>query len=495
MPDHQNNSTLPSSTDVLIVGAGPTGLALACALHSQGVDYVLVDRAASNAVHSRAAAVHARTLESLATIGAADALIERGRPGRSFTARDGERSVIHTPFDELDTPYPFVLAVPQQTTEEVLEERLVQLGGRVHRRTTVFALNELFPGMNALVSSEETGEVRALRARWVVGCDGVHSTVREQSGIPFTGHEKPHNFALIEFTMDWSGPEGEITFFFSPSGLLAVSRLEGDTYRAVALVDDDTPAPDERAVQALLESRGPSAAGAKVRELRMSSTWRVRHRLADTFGEGPVFLVGDAAHVHSPVGAQGMNTGLQDAFNLAWKLAAVARGEASPTLLRTYNAERRPMAQGLLAFAAQLHDISTMSDPDKIRMRNDVLGAAGQLPEVRAWLASRLAQLSVTYGGGEGPSPAVGDRMPPRPGMAPGLGWSLLVPSGAGLAAAEATAREIPVPVAVAEAAGLPHAVLVRPDGHVALTAPVALLAELPGRLREWLHRDRPTGV
>ncbi|GLV79342.1 FAD-dependent monooxygenase [Streptomyces hygroscopicus] len=495
MPDHQSNSTLPSSTDVLIVGAGPTGLALACALHSQGVDYVLVDRAASSAVHSRAAAVHARTLESLATIGAADALIAKGRPGRSFTARDGERSVIHTPFDELDTPYPFVLAVPQQTTEEVLEERLAELGGTVHRRTTLLALNELFPGMNALVSSEETGEVRALRARWVVGCDGLHSTVREQSGIPFVGHEKPHNFALIEFTMDWSGPEGEITFFFSPAGLLAVSHLQGETYRAVALVDDDTPAPDDAAVQALLDARGPSAAGAKVGEIRMSSIWRVRHRLADTFGEGPVFLVGDAAHVHSPVGAQGMNTGLQDAFNLAWKLAAVAKGEAGPELLRTYNAERRPMAQGLLAFAAQLHDISTMSDPEMIRMRNDVLNTVGQLPEVRAWLAGRLAQLSVSYGTGDGPSPAVGDRMPPRPGMATGLGWSLLLPPGAGLAAAEAAAREIPTSVAVTEADGLPHAVLVRPDGHVALTAPASLAAELPGRLREWLHRDWPTAA
>jgi 2-polyprenyl-6-methoxyphenol hydroxylase-like FAD-dependent oxidoreductase len=493
MPDSRRNSTLPSSTDVLIVGAGPTGLALAAALRVQGVDHVIIDRAASNAVHSRAAAVHARTLESLATIGAADALVALGRPGRSFTARDGERQVITTPFDELDTPYPFVLAVPQQTTEEVLEARLEELGGQVYRRHTLLDLGELFPGMNALVSNDETGEVRAVQARYVVGCDGLHSTVRSQMDIPFPGHARPHNFALIEFTMEWDGPEGEITFFFSPAGLLAVSHLQGETYRIVALVDDDTPAPDAAAVQHLLDTRGPSAAGAKVKDISMASTWRVLHRIADTFSKGPVFLVGDAAHVHSPVGAQGMNTGLQDAFNLAWKLSAVIKGEAAPELLHTYDSERRPMAQALLAFAAQLHDISTMSDPDSIRLRNDVLSAVGGIPQVRTWLASRLAQLSVTYGGSDGPKPAAGDRMAPRPGMAEGIGWSLVLPAGAGTPAVREAAQTSAVPIAVAEDGGLPHAVLVRPDGHVALTAPAAEAAELPARLADWLRHPWPT--
>ena len=493
MPDSRRNSKLPSSTDVLIVGAGPTGLALASALRVQGIDHVIIDRAASTAVHSRAAAVHARTLESLATIGAADALVSLGRPGRSFTARDGERQVLTTPFDELDTPYPFVLAVPQQTTEEVLEDRLGDLGGQVYRRHTLLGLDELFPGMNALVSDDETGEVRAVRARYVVGCDGLHSTVRKQMDIPFPGHDRPQNFALIEFTMEWSGPEGEITFFFSPAGLLAVSHLQGETYRIVALVDDDTPTPDVTAVQQLLDTRGPSAAGAKVKAISMASTWRVLHRIADTFGEGPVFLVGDAAHVHSPVGAQGMNTGLQDAFNLAWKLASVIDGTAAPDLLHTYNSERRPMAQALLAFAAQLHDISTMSDPDGIQLRNDVLSAVSRIPQVRTWLAARLAQLSVTYGGSDGPKPAVGDRMAPRPGMAEGIGWSLVLPPGADRVAVGEAAQSSPVPLAVAEDEGLPHAVLVRPDGHVALTAPAGEAAELPARLKDWLHHPWPS--
>ncbi|MFC4029888.1 FAD-dependent monooxygenase [Streptomyces polygonati] len=492
-PRPPDPGVLPSTTDVLIVGAGPTGLALACALRSQGIDHVVVDRAASTAVHSRAAAVHARTLESLATVGAADPLVAVGRPGRSFTARDGERKLLSTPFDELDTPYPFVLAVPQQTTEQVLERRLGELGGRVHRRHTLVDLTELWPGVNALLSDDESGEVRSIQARYVVGCDGLHSVVRQRAGIDFVGHDRPHNFALIEFTMDWAGPEGEISFFFSPAGLLAVSHLQGDIYRLVALVDDDTPTPDLATVQEIMDSRGPSAAGARVGELVMASTWRVRHRLADAFAKGPVFLVGDAAHVHSPVGAQGMNTGIQDAFNLAWKLAAVLDGTAHPDLLNTYEAERRPAAEGVLAFTSQLHDISTMSDPASVHLRNEVLAAAGALPEVSAWLAQRLAQLAGSYAGpAAGPKPRVGDRMPPRPGMADGLGWSLVLPAGADGLAVKRAAEAGPTPLAVAYDDSLPHAVVVRPDGHIALTAPAAEAAALPGRLADWLNRPRP---
>ncbi|MFG2052034.1 FAD-dependent monooxygenase [Micromonospora sp. NPDC048935] len=480
---------LPGRTDVLIVGGGPVGLALACALRTAGVDHVVVERRSAPAPYSRAAALHARTLESLAAVGVAEDMVARGRPGRAFAARDGEQVLLTTPFNELDTPFPFVLAIPQETTEQVLEARLNDLGGGVHRGHTVLDVRRQYPGSTVLVSDDDTGAVQAVQARYVVGCDGIHSTVRERVGIPFRGHDRPHNFALIEFVMDWSGPEGEISFFFSPEGLLAVSHLPGDRYRIVALVDDDTPTPDLAAVQEMLDLRGPSAAGAKVRSLEMVSTWQVRHRLADTFAEGPVFLVGDAAHVHSPVGAQGLNTGIQDALNLAWKLAAVLDGTASPGLLDTYDAERRPMAEGLLAFTAQLHDVSTMSDPASIHLRNTMLATLGRLPEFSSYLANRLAQLSVSYGGGAGtPKPAVGDRMPPRPGMAEGLGWSMLLPPDADLDAATRAAADSPTAISVAVSADLPHAVLVRPDGHVALTASAAAAADLPARLRTWLN-------
>jgi 2-polyprenyl-6-methoxyphenol hydroxylase-like FAD-dependent oxidoreductase len=484
--------TLPSTTDVLIVGGGPTGLALACALRTMNIDHVVVERSPGPAPNSRAAALHARTLESLATVGAADALVARGRAGREFAARDGERKLLSTPFNELDTPYPFVLAIPQETTEKVLESRLEEIGGGVYRGRSLLDLVIGHRGATALVSDDTTGDVRAIKAKYVVGCDGLHSTVRERTGIQFLGDDRPHNFALIEFVMDWSGPEGEISFFFSAAGLLAVSHLPGDLYRIVALIADDAPTPDLAGVQAILDARGPSAAGAVVRSLEMVSTWKVRHRLAEKFSEGPVFLVGDAAHVHSPVGAQGLNTGIQDALNLAWKLGAVLNGTAGPELLDTYDAERRPMAEGLLAFTAQLHNISTLSDPDSIHLRNEILANVGALPEFSAWLARRLAQLAISYGPDvKGPKPGVGDRMPPRPGMADGIGWSLLLPAGADVVAAKQTAADSATPITVSTVDDLPHAVLVRPDGHIALTAATADAAGLPGRLPDWLSALR----
>ncbi|MZG14814.1 hypothetical protein GTY44_15170 [Streptomyces sp. SID5914] len=173
----------------------------------------------------------------------------------------------------------------------------------------------------------------------------------------------------------------------------------------------------------------PQAGGAPSGRPARRRTTGVRRRSG---ARRPVFLVGDAARVHSAVGAQGMNTGIQDAFNLAWKLIAVLDGTADPELLDTYDAERRPVAQGVLAFTEQLHNVSTMSDQASIRLRNEILAAAGGVPEVSAWLANRLAQLAGTYAkDGSGPRPRVGDRMPLRPGMAEGIGCSLVLPDGA----------------------------------------------------------------
>ncbi|WP_327583540.1 FAD-dependent monooxygenase [Nonomuraea sp. NBC_00507] len=493
MPNSSVNNVLPGSTDVLIVGAAPVGLALACALRSLGVETVVIDRLSEPLVHTRAAAMQARTLESLATIGVDQELIARGKPTPTLTVRDGKHRLWTTPYAQLDTPYPYILVVPQPTTEAVLAERFAEMGGTVFRDHTLVNMWDQYPGMVATVASK-SGELRAIEARYVIGCDGMHSTVRQRMGIAWEGTERPQSFALTEVVMDWHGPDEGIVFFFSPEGLLVVAPLTGENrYRIVALESDSTPPQDLAGIQRLLETRGPADAGAVVHTIERTSKWRVGLRLAETFGEtGPVFLAGDAAHVYSPVGGQGMNTGIQDSINLAWKLAAVIDGSASPKLLETYTAERRPVADGLVTMTAQMTDISSILHPERLALRNHIFAAVGGLPEFPSWWARRLAQLEVDYGGGdpEGPQPTVGHRMPPRHGMAQGLAWSLMVPPDADVVAVKEATGQIKTPITVGTA-DLPHAVLVRPDGYVAMTAPAEDAASLPGRLPGWLQDPR----
>jgi 2-polyprenyl-6-methoxyphenol hydroxylase-like FAD-dependent oxidoreductase len=482
-------ATLPTRTEVLIVGGGPVGLTMACALGTLGVEHLVIDRAAAPAPHSRAATLHARTVETLAGIGVADELVDRGLRCGTFTIRDGGQVLVSVPFADLPSPYPFALTVPQDVTEAVLAGRLAALGGHLHREVALLDLYERHPGWVAVVAGVD-GVARVVHADWVIGCDGLHSTVRDRAGISFPGQDRDQSFLLAEADMDWRAPAAEVTtFHFSPAGLAVVALMPNGLHRVVAPVPNGTPAPRVADVQAVLDVRAPGGR-AVVRAVAAGSVWRVRERLAEVFRRGSLFLAGDAGHAHSPVGGQGLNTGVQDAVNLAWKLAAVRAGTAAPALLDTYEAERRPVAAALLAFAGQLTDVATMSRPDSIALRNEVLGAVGGLPAFTRWFGERLAQLSLAYPAPADPAtpghPGVGERMAPTAGMATGLGWSLVGPPGFDVPAVRAAAAASATPLAVTTA-DIPHAVLVRPDGHVAGTAPAGTAAALPARLARWL--------
>lgn len=306
---------LPERTDVVIVGAGPTGLSLACALAARGVAFVIVDRAAEGGHTSRAAVVHTRTLEVLEEIGVTHELVSRGVVVPHLTIRDRDRTLLSIPFGALPTLYPYTLMVPQHITEQVLNERLAALGGWVHRERTMTDLEIGADGATAVVSGPD-GASTQVRARYVVGCDGMHSVVREQAGIGFIGDRYAQSFVLADVQMDWPLARNEVQLFFSPAGLVVVAPLPEDRYRVVATLDHAPEHPGLDDVQDLLTARGPAAAPPKVRELVWSSRFSVHHRLAESYRRGPVFLAGDAAHVHSPAGGQGMNTGIQDAVTL-----------------------------------------------------------------------------------------------------------------------------------------------------------------------------------
>ncbi|HEY5882726.1 MAG TPA: FAD-dependent monooxygenase [Nakamurella sp.] len=372
-------TTAPTHTEVAIVGAGPTGLALAVTLASAGIDFVIVDRLAEGANTSRAAVVHARTLEVLAEVGVAEALIDRGIPITRFVVRDGSRRLITMPFDGLPTPYPYTLMVSQSETESVLLARLRALGHDVRRPYEVASVVQDADGVTLTMSTGQT-----LRAGYAVGADGMHSAVREASGIGFTGTAYGESFVLADVTMDWAPGPHEVSLTFGSAGLTVVAPLPGGRYRIVATVDDAPATPDLGFVQRLLDERAPGRG--TVTDLTWSSRFRVHHRVADHFRAGRLLLAGDAAHVHSPAGGQGMNTGIQDGYALG---TAFAAGH-----LDRYEAERRPVAQRVVAFADRMTRIATTRNRAVRGARNIALPLLGRLPTFRTRLATELAELN-----------------------------------------------------------------------------------------------------
>lgn len=382
-------NTLPTRTDVLIVGAGPAGLALATALAEQGVDAVLLDRAAEGANTSRAAVVHARTLEVLREIGVSEELVKRGITVPRFTVRDGDRILLTVDFDKLPTDFAYTLLVPQNITEQVLLDRLHALGGRVHRPHEVTVIDQHPTEVTA-----RTSEGGLISASYLVGTDGMHSTVRGQSGIGFTGDAYAQSFILADVRLDWSGPEEEVILYFDPHGVTVVAPLPGGHHRIVATVDDAPEHPSTADIQRLLDARGPRRHPATVTDLTWGSRFHVHHRLADRYRTGRLFLAGDAAHVHSPAGGQGMNTGIQDALNLAGKLTAVLRDGAPDTVLDAYETERRPIAADVVAFTDKLTRIATVDGAVLRTLRNSALRALDWVPAVHHTMAMNLSELA-----------------------------------------------------------------------------------------------------
>lgn len=371
-------------TDVLIVGAGPTGLTLAASLLLKGVRIALVDRQAEGANTSRAAAVNARTLEVLEGLDVTRRLLKEGIEAPRFTIRDGARILLPIDFSELATDYPFTLLVPQSTTERLLLGRVRELGGDVVRAKVLTNIAQDAAGATATFTDGDT-----IRARYVAGADGMHSTVREQAGIGFSGGSYEHSFVLADVRLTGDAPTDEVKLFWAAEGLTVVAPLPDGAFRIVAPVDDAPEEPSIGFVQDILDTRGPGDLG--VTEMVWGSRFRIHHRVADTYRAGRLVLAGDAAHVHSPAGGQGMNLGIQDAIALADALVT-ALDSGSEQTLDAYSAARRPIAQQVVTLTDRLTDLATL--PRVLRpLRNVFLGIVGRIPAARRTLAARLSGL------------------------------------------------------------------------------------------------------
>jgi 2-polyprenyl-6-methoxyphenol hydroxylase-like FAD-dependent oxidoreductase len=383
--------------DVLVVGAGPTGLMVAGELARHGVLPMLVDAREGCSVHSKALAVHSRTLEVFEDVGVAEEALRRGRRMHGVNAYAAGRRIVNVGFDELDAPHPYVLILPQGDTEEILEARARSLGVEVQRQTKLVALVQDDEAVTATLE-DQSGARRDVRARWLVACDGAHSTVRAALGTPWEGEDIDARFVIADVRVSWELDPDEARIFFSTEGVLAFFPLPEDgRWRIVATIASER-APDPPTLDffrgVYLER---SHIPATIDEPTWLSTFTIRQRKVARYRTGRVFLAGDAAHAHSPIGGQGMNTGLQDAYNLAWKLALVSRGLAAPSFLDSYHAEREPVATGVLFTTGVQTRVVTLRHPVAQAIRNHLAPVLTSLEVVQQRAARATGELDVAY--------------------------------------------------------------------------------------------------
>ena len=387
------NQPLPSETDVLIVGAGPTGMALAIALQQEGIDHVLIDKLPEGLNTSRAGVIHAHTLEELDRIGVAKDLVRDGMRIQSFCIRDRNRPLLQLDFSKLPSAHPYLLMLPQDQTERILRERLTALGGVIYRNVTAAEVHQ--DASAARVSVTAPGGNGVIRAKYVVGADGMHSVVRAALGTEFEGGTYEDSFVLADVKMDWALGTNGVTLLFSPAGMVVIAPLPNDRYRVVATTAAEAPEhPSAEFVQQLLDTRGPNNRRSQVKEVLWSSRFRLHHRVAKSYRNGRLLLMGDAAHVHSPAGGQGMNTGLVDAVVLGQLLPQVIRNPEALSLLDKYQELRRPAASKVVAMAGRLTDMATAKGLVARASRNLLLSVLNVLPPARQAFLMNLSGLS-----------------------------------------------------------------------------------------------------
>ncbi|WP_181779121.1 FAD-dependent monooxygenase [Pseudonocardia pini] len=384
-------------SDVLVVGAGPVGLTAACQLARLGVRVRVVDLLEQATTESRAVAIHARSMEMLAAMGVLPQLEARGRRIDALELTDGRsgRTRVRMSLAEAPSRHPYVLDIPQPDTEAVLAERAAGLGIVVERGVEVTALTQDPAGV-AVTLRSAAGEETA-RVGWVVGADGGHSTTRHLVGERLEGSFHGQTFAMADVDVETSFSPDTIRMFTHPDGMGILFPLAGSRARIMFFVAPPEPGagdPTLAQIQALADAR--MGGRVTVRNPRWLTYFEIHHAQVPRYRHDRVLLAGDAAHIHSPAGAQGMNTGIQDAANLAWKLALVVRGHAAADLLDTYQEERHPVGASVVRNTTLLTNVGTASGVEAA-VRNAALFVAGHHHRISDAAATRMAELTVRY--------------------------------------------------------------------------------------------------
>jgi 2-polyprenyl-6-methoxyphenol hydroxylase-like FAD-dependent oxidoreductase len=382
---------------VLVVGAGPTGLVLVCELLARGIRARIIDKGDGVVLQTRALGIHARTLEVLDMMGLAERFAERGQMVRRFHMYTDGKTLVRLELARNGSAFGFMLDVPQDVTETILRQRVSELGGSVEQGTELSSLRQDLGGVTATVI-EPGGTVQAVTADYVVGADGAHSRVRSELGLDFRGHPYAQDWLLADVHLGWDRPDDEMHAFFRRDGRpLICMPMRENRWRVILPYagERDRRPPTLEEIQRLVGERAPEPV--PVSDPAWLATFQTQRRSTHVYRRERVLLAGDAVHIHSPAGGQGMNTGIMDAHNLAWKLALVASGQAPDGLLDSYGQERGPVAADVLALTHNLVKLGTMTRPVQRALRNTIVPIAGSLTPIQRRAVRRISHIHVAY--------------------------------------------------------------------------------------------------
>ncbi|HMG87920.1 MAG TPA: FAD-dependent monooxygenase [Terracidiphilus sp.] len=386
-----------ASKKVLIVGAGPTGMTAAIELKRMGMDVRVVDKCNHLAQHSQALVVQARTLEQFQRYGLADTAIAHGRRLREAKFYSEGKLIVDFKLDGVKSPYPFALFIPQSETESLLNGYMEALGVKTERNVELISLKQ-DPELRATLRRAD-GQTEEVSPRWLIGCDGAHSVVREKTGTVFEGARVGLSFFLADAEITGPDvPQDELSLHVSRGNVVFLARLTDKVVRLIVALHEQPKIDSDRELtvedlQGMVDRVGVRI---QIHSAEWMTPFHVTDRQAKHYRVGNVFLAGDASHIHSPVGGQGMNTGIQDVANLAWKLAAVVRG-ADDSLLDSYEEERGEVGKALLRFTERGLKLATISNPVIEKLRDTFAPIIVRLPAVQRGAVGFVSETAIEY--------------------------------------------------------------------------------------------------
>ncbi len=468
---------MSNNPKVLISGAGPVGLTFANEMARHGVAVRIVDKNTERTDKSKALVLWSRTLELLDDAGYAAPFLPAGFQCHGAQISNGKAIVASVGFDSVDSRFPYALLIPQSETERVLEEQLARRGVKVERQSELMSFADKGDAVEATLKKAD-GASETLTADWLVGCDGAHSAVRHGLAFGFEGTTMDSDWWLADGHIDGLKPHDKLHIFWHRDGILAFFPMIGDRWRVIGDLGAATgsghrPDPTLEEINAMLAHRG--SPGIVMTQPIWLSTFRINERKVKAYSKGRVFLAGDAAHIHSPAGGQGMNTGMQDAFNLAWKLALVINGCAQPSLLDSYSPERSAVGDRVLRNAGVMTEAAILRNPALQAVRNTVVRFATGFPLVQHKIANQLSEMDIGYpdspltvkGAHVAHGPKSGERWPDR--LPAGAGGAKFAAHGPA-ECVTALAAKFPRLVQAAPTEDPAHVTalrLIRPDGYV----------------------------